>query len=135
MRWLEIQNETIKLSDIGGKGSSPADVFIDELYSISEENPFNPKKRVIGSTSVEVSKHKTDEIHISDIQSYERGDGSKALQIICDLADKHGVTMSLFASSYGNVPVEKLVEWYTRYGFVVKSNNDKESVKMIRSPK
>jgi RimJ/RimL family protein N-acetyltransferase len=50
------------------------------------------------------------------------GGGSIMLRALCDLADRHGVELTLKALPFGGKPYpksrEQLVAWYQRYGFV-----------------
>lgn len=49
------------------------------------------------------------------------GSGSTMLQAVCDLADRHGVEISLKATPFGEKPYpmsrRQLVDWYRRHGF------------------
>ncbi len=51
-----------------------------------------------------------------------QGNGSAMLRSICELADRHGVEISLKALPFGRKPfrlsADQLVQWYARHGFV-----------------
>lgn len=128
MRWHQIIAE----------GEQPSEKFMDELYNLSQDHPFSHRKRVIGEAVVEVYTDGANGIRLSDITSNTPGHGTKAMQLLCDLADKHKVTITLYAKGYADTPSSKLVEWYKRFGFVVDEeyfpDNDDEA-EMIRHPK
>src|ERR1700733_2848107 len=50
-----------------------------------------------------------------------RGHGSTILRSVCQLADLHGIEISLKALPFGNKPYpllrEQLADWYRRHGF------------------
>ncbi len=64
--------------------------------------------------------------------SLEPGTGTRMLQTLCDLADLHGIEITLRPLPFGPKPyrrsVEELFHWYSRYGF---AGNVK---KMVRVP-
>ena len=49
------------------------------------------------------------------------GDGSRALNWLCQLADKHRVRISGIADPFGSrfLELDKLLDWYVRHGFEV----------------
>ncbi len=79
-----------------------------------------------------VDSHKNNSIHLSDIRSIVKGNGSKCLNEICMLADKHRVTIDLFAK--GDTPTSVLKSWYERYGFVQNGTEYSDGYEMIRKP-
>ncbi len=67
------------------------------------------------------------------MDSLERGSGTIALKKICALADECGVDLFLVAKGYADTPTEKLVEWYTRHGFVQSGmGNKNDGYRMLR---
>lgn len=135
MRWNEITNElTIKLGKTTPDPDSPTQRLLDELDSISQESPFNHRQRLIGSAKVEVRGQGNSSIRLSDIQGSGSGSGTQALRAICDLADKHGVTIKLSADGYADTSTEALVAWYKKHGFEVLDEVD-GAVDMMRNPK
>jgi GNAT superfamily N-acetyltransferase len=62
-----------------------------------------------------------------------RGHGSGILKDVCDLADRHGITLKLKALPFGATPYPltqvQLLDWYTRHGFESRRR------KMIRPPR
>ena len=69
------------------------------------------------------------------MDSHIKGAGTRALTIICRLADECGVGLSLVAYGYSITPTPKLVEWYSRFGFKTGMGNDKDGWRMRRDPK
>lgn len=111
---------------------TPVEAFLNELWSVSSENPFNRRQRVINNEAlVEVQPDIDDRahaIHISDILALEagqrRGQGRNALRLLLQLADKYHVTLTLFAEAYAKGPgsdkypkTKDLTAWYAHYGF------------------
>ena len=97
--------------------------FMDELYDLTEEHPFNRATRLYGNTSIEVTPF-GNEIHISDIRSMSprSGAGTKTMKMLTDLADKHRVVLGMRVSAYSNdtkhiTDLEKLVKWYMKMRF------------------
>lgn len=83
-------------------------------------------------------------VYLNAMSSHERGKGygSAALRFLCDLADKHGVTLVGEASTAYSwddeatgkkLKLQQLIEWYRRYGFTVEFNG--EVWDMRREPK
>lgn len=76
--------------------------------------------------------HLDETIQLTMIQTNEeqrnQGHASQLLKTICELADKIGVTLSLRAEPKARkigAPQEKLIEWYSRYGFEGRWNDMK----------
>jgi hypothetical protein len=71
----------------------------------------------------------------------DRGAGREAMQLICDLADKHGVYLELDAiplktdqqGKEFKLTREQLVKFYQSFGFKIKEYRDKHP-RMIRKP-
>ena len=117
------------------KPQSPAfEAYLKEYESISQENPFDWRTRyfVMGETDdgkicvVQTSVQFFDEaIHMGSIQTTPPGEcegkgyASKVMQRLIDLADKHGVVMSLDPHPFGQktLGVGDLKGWYKRVGF------------------
>jgi hypothetical protein len=49
----------------------------------------------------------------------QKGYGTKAMELVCKVADAHGVTLSLHPMAYGDnlTPLDALVRFYTSFGF------------------
>lgn len=118
---------------LGGTSTpSNVDQFFDELTSVTKQHPFNNKARILGNTAVELY-YANGSVHLSDIQSFNIGSGAgtEAMEYLVSLADKHRVTLDLFAVGYASVPTKKLIAWYKKFGFVVDDGKDY----MVRKPK
>lgn len=123
----------IKLSGVPYSGSG-AECFMDKFESMSRTHPLDPKARIVDNCSILcMPSNGNTRIHISHMDSLQRGSGSIALKKICDLADECGVDLSLNAKGYSDTPTEKLVEWYSRYGFVQSGiGNKNDGYRMLR---
>jgi hypothetical protein len=115
---------------LGGGNTTKAKEFMQELNSITDEHPFDRSKRIVGGAAVEVSvvNHANDRVYLHDIMALDprKGYSSQALGLLTRLADKHHVTIELFAMAYTRdtrylTVTEKLVRWYQKLGFVVKN--------------
>jgi len=117
--------EVIKLK-LGGLPSREVEGFVAELNSLTTEHPFNHKARVYGRAIVEVRPFER-KIHIVDVYTNtpSQGHGSKAMRLLCKLADKHKVDMTLFAWAYKDdqnlMNTDELKDWYTTFGFKAKT--------------
>lgn len=126
----------IKFSGTPYEGSQ-VEKFMDDLESISHSHPLDPKARILHNCSVLIFPlDGNTKIHISSMDSLIRGSGSLALREICDLADRYGLDISLVALGYSITPTDRLVTWYSRYGFVKTGmGSRKDGYRMIRKAK
>jgi hypothetical protein len=134
MKWHEIVEGVIKLGQTRASEGSPADQLVKELNSLTQENPFNHRQRIIGAAKVEVTTSGNSTIRLSDIQGSGQGSGSAALKLLCDLADKYIVTIKLSAYGYDKTPTEDLVRWYEKFGFSAEPTDVEDGVDMMRTP-
>lgn len=119
--------------------------FFEELHGTYGENPVMPYERVIGYAAVELQRQLKEEVkessvYLAFIKTVEQGigAGSAALQIICDLADKHNVSIDLTVCAVPHharnqrraMNNAQLRKWYARNGFVRTGCSD-----MTRYPK
>jgi hypothetical protein len=107
--------------------------FIKDLDSVSTVHPFNDKLHVIGNAHVHVS-YDGDGIHIHDIVSFEQGSGAgtKALQVLIKLADKHNLSLNLTAKGYASTKTSQLKKWYKKFNF---EHDEAGSQEMTRKPR
>lgn len=114
--------------------------YIADFFAVTQAHPFNPRARVIGDKAfVELAPYEG-QIHVKDITSLNpatfgeqgSGGGSKAIRLLTELADKHGVELTLTPQANGpkGLSDEQLHSWYTRNGF-----KDDEYGDMVRKPK
>lgn len=75
----------------------------------------------------------------SDVQG--GGKGTEAMKLICELADRYGVTLTLGVQNEtddeyeeGDPSEDVLVEWYYRFGFELIEDFTSERINMIRTP-
>lgn len=106
-------------------GAQPnRDAFLSDFERISQESPHNPAGRLMnGNVSVEVVRDPVDPnaAHIEDFRALTTGKqyGPAALRRITNLADQHGVRLTLDANPLdtGGIPKDKLVALYEQHGF------------------
>lgn len=114
--------------------------YIADFFDNTAPHPFSNKTRIVNNqASVQLSPQ-DGQIHINDIMSHApatygqqgTGGGRKALNLLTDLADKHGVELNLNPQAYSEKGLsdEQLHSWYTRNGF-----KDDEYGGMVRKPK
>lgn len=100
------------------------DEFMEELFEETWGNPLNPDERIIGAESSISIRSSGGEIWLDSIRAFDtsQGAGNKALKFVLELADKHGVTLNLFAEPFGERGLSRrdLVKWYERNGFYNK---------------
>jgi len=125
------------MSNVAGK----SDDFLDEYHSTTHEHPFDSRSRVHdeGATT-ELSRDGSDGIHMHDIRSLTPGGGSKTLENLKALADKHGVKISGTAKAYSQsskypMDTEKLAGWYKKRGFSVGDGDKYDGYEVSYSPK
>lgn len=103
--------EFINLIESAQEGS-PADLLTDEFYDAMQQSGL--------SGHVEVSLGETDDrtVDLISIRALrrEQGNGSKAMTLLCDLADKYGVVLTLSPAADSD-ELERLVDWYHGFGF------------------
>lgn len=126
--------------------SDNIDSFMKEYHGKTWPNPINPRER---GMTLRDSSLKDGEgyvimqirvfdgaIHISSILSSEsnKGMGGFVMKILCNLADKHGVKMTLapqrFGTRKGDMSTPMLKKWYTKLGFKTARGTDE----MVRQP-
>lgn len=113
----------IRLSGSPKRDDDPSEQLLRYVEEITEPNPLNHRARVYGQSVIEVERaidNGSQRILLNSIRSFERGkgQGSAALKMLCDAADRFGVSIQLIASSFGDgLSNDDLIEWYGRYGF------------------
>lgn len=107
-----------------------------KLDAISKTHPLDPKAFIVDDCSVHCTPSGgNNEIHINSMDSHIKGAGTRALSIICNLADECGISLTLLAFGYLKAPkTDKLVEWYSRFGFKAGMGNKKDGWRMRRDP-
>lgn len=127
-------------------GSNPAKdkcmAALEEWNEITHEHPMARGARLTDAASVELS-YFDGALHLSDVMAIgapRQGGGTRAVQMICDLADKHGVKVTLTAKAYTDerMSTGQLKQWYERFGFHEEDDgwgDDSEGYDMVRYPK
>jgi hypothetical protein len=108
--------------------TSPKEVIqkaVDEIRSLGYKNPFDNSTVIDNNVLVEVSSF-DGYLHLGSIMSIEkgRGDATKVMNKICEIADKYKVTIHLSPKPYGTgkgLNKSQLIKWYKKFGFK-KSN-------------
>lgn len=135
-----IEMERIKLTGKFG-GTKPSEEFMDELHDTTSEHPFDEKSRVFGNhASLHISRDGSSSVRLHDIRSLHPGGGSKALDHIKALADKHGVTISGHAKAYSKsskypMSTKELGGYYKKRGFSVGPRDEYGSHPIEYTPK
>lgn len=130
---MKLHELKIKLRNMSG--NSPASRMMTDFEAGTKKHPLSAKKRVLGYAFAELRVDEDKLVHISDIQSKVRGDGTKLMNFINGLADKHGVVLSLTAFGYEGIPTKALKKWYESLGFNALSGDDKDGYYMTRVSK
>jgi hypothetical protein len=101
---------------------------------------INDVKKLSGHKATIQLQEREGRVRVKDLSSNEKGQGhaSKLLRAVTDLADKHGVTMELTASPYGDEKTrldhDQLKSFYGRHGFTNEPGYDEALGYMIREP-
>ena len=109
------------------RSSKALDAFMKAWWGRTHPNPIDPAERILGfkpQNWITMKLRPFDgRIHISWMQVFpgsdRKGVATKALKIMTDLADKHGVGMSLSAKPTGEpkISMSKLKGLYSKFGF------------------
>jgi GNAT superfamily N-acetyltransferase len=109
--------------------------FFDDYFAGTEQNPFAKYERIWEGKTAFDCRTFGGNVRLS-LRSLQRGQGygSRALDWLCALADKHGVMLTGDAVPFGNTkPMlnkRQLKEWYARHGFIVSRRGE-----LARTPK
>jgi len=108
---------------IKSTGNDRLDSFMEEFYEETSPHPFDRASRVYDHSVIELSPF-NGAIHLSAVVSMQprSGQGTKALNFIKELANKHRVKIELSAKPFSNnkehiTDLGDLVRWYVRNGF------------------
>ena len=123
---MRLDEITIKLSGFKNTDTKP---FMDDFTAMTNKSPIG-KGRLYRDVLIDASPFQG-EIHISDIKaaSKGKGDGTKALLFLTDLADKHNVVLSGTAQAYDSAhkqiqDTDRLVSWYSKHGFNIGERDE-----------
>jgi len=108
--------------------------FMEEFNEETTAHPISALRILGAGPSIEVSP-RGGGIWIDAIRAYEKGigQGNEALVFLLELADRHGVRLSLYAKPFGEVGMDEqaLIRWYEQNAFVRTSP---DSTTMVRMP-
>ena len=106
---------------------------VAEFLRKTKPHPMDNKASIVGNAVMHISPS-GDGIHVHDIYSLDKGSGAgtKAMEFLVDIADKHEVKIHLFADGYSDTSSSDLRRWYSRFGFVPNRQDPSE---MVRPPK
>ena len=97
--------------------------FLKDFENANPANPAEPTERLVnGNVRVELTGDPVNPgtVHVASIQALKpgMGDGTQALNSLTQLADRHGVTLTLDAQPLDStVSPAKLADWYRQRGF------------------
>lgn len=124
------------------------EAFIRDVFDASHPHPFQNDyrtQRVLADIEAVVEvlpEHGGIKIETLRALSRRKGEGTKAMRFLTDLADKHGVELYLYAKPFGDekMPLDDLVRFYRRFGFRQDEEADEEEdeyegVEMHRWPR
>jgi SPP1 gp7 family putative phage head morphogenesis protein len=130
--------------DDHGRFAGSAGGALEEIHGKYPANPENPKERLLMAAGKPAVAFEVGEregrLRLHGIRSLveeeHTGLGSLALRRLTNVADRHGVTMELTASPYGEQRMtgDELRAWYGRHGFEMESGFDPAYGYMIRKP-
>lgn len=145
---FETDEEAPKMLHLGSKpgtirlgsrqpAKDAAGPYLDDFAAMTVQHPWDNRTRYfeIGGWPIMVELRSgaapSDVIHIGSIiappELRGKGESSKVLKVLCDLADKHGVKLTLTAkpipTQQKGLPATKLKAWYQRHGFVFKGEH------------
>lgn len=121
---------------------SGSTAMLDDYEAATQPHPFNNRGRLTSDMVLTELYTRGPNVRISAIASLgERGKGagSRALQQITALADRHGVTLELGAKPFRvggsgkRLTAAQLKRWYARHGFVAARHD--APGEMVRAPK
>lgn len=112
---------------------------MDEFNRMTSPNRMG-RGRLYDGVSIQLEPF-SGKIHLSDIVALDaksEGKGTKALQMLTDLADKHNVQITGTAKAYSKDPEhitssERLKSWYSKHGFTV-TGNEEDGFQMTYKP-
>ena len=124
------------------------EAFIRDVFDASHPLPFQNAyrtQRVLANIEAVVEvlpEHGGIKIETLRALSRRKGEGTKAMRFLTDLADKHGVSLYLYAKPFGDeaMDLDDLVRFYRRFGFRQAEEADEEEdeyegVEMHRWPR
>ena len=122
----------ITLRQTSAEAREGVNEFMDEYDENTWANPITPDERIHNDAAGLTIRPSGDHIWLDSIRAFTKGAGagSAALDMVLDLADRHGVVLKGFAEPFGEGGLNRadLVAWYKDRGFVFDGNV------MVRAP-
>ena len=128
------------LTRILANDESPTEKFMKEFWDKTAPHPFDHTQRIYNNETIlqlrpwRGGPGGSESVHLNWIQALEpkEGQGTRAMQFLSNLADKHQVLLDLNAVPKGQnkMPVAKLKNFYRKFGFVSTPGDN-----MRRNPK
>ena len=130
----KILKEGLKINQKPTYSQASLKSYMSDFLEATQPHPFDRSSVYNGHTVVELRPF-DGRIHLSWIQTLKpkSGAATETMKFLTELADKHGVAMSLSAVPKGSgetkIPKAKLVAFYKRFGFTGHPDD------MVREPK
>lgn len=110
--------------------------YVERVRSMGYVNPFFDRETVIdNAVGVDLSVF-NGVVHLSTVRALTKGkgDGTRVMKRLMDLADEMGVTLEGIVEPFGQGGMSKtaLMRWYKSFGFVKKYRHGDE---IVRRPK
>jgi hypothetical protein len=117
--WVE--NDDFKIDLSNKPDQSKAKAAIDDIQQLGRINAMNHHETIIDGVAVELAPSWDGSVWLRSIRAMTPGSGAgtKVMERINQIADKHGVRLEVQPVPFGNdkVGVKRLMEFYRRLGF------------------
>ena len=127
-----------------GRGPSPAvERLLRDFTEASFPNPLGSAERnervLKGIDALVRLEPDGRKVFVAEVRALRprQGIGTRAMQFLTDLADKHGVQLALFPHPFGTAQMEvgALVNFYRRFGFQYADEDGEAGDEMVRFPR
>lgn len=128
---------------LGQRKKSPSgEAFVQELRQNYDVNPLNDRQVIInGQVAVDISPNEKG-VHLHDIRTLfegRKGEGTKALRELTNMADRLGAQIDGLAFAYSKAPgllqdTDKLLKWYEKAGFRNEGGDREYGYKVVYYP-
>lgn len=129
--WL-LNEAVLKLGSAKPKTADNVHNFMKDYHASTSQHPFADRERVHGDFATSEISPDKDGIWLSDIRSLKPGSGagSRAIEHIRSLADRHGVPIRGVSKAYHSdkryLKQGKLNDFYKKRGFKISRNGEME---------
>lgn len=130
------EEQTIKLRGFGPSEKSKE--FVAKVYDMFPESPISRNNRIMtfgegndmSIVQFELTPKENNKVEVKWIQAtpMRSGAGSKAMNILKDLAQKDGIALTLFPWDKGAVSQSNLIKFYKKQGFKPASKGTRNMV-------